>query len=259
MSSESMLARLDQYYNEQGISAVGFKCPHRGECSSVCAPGQMATPQAAYVGPGYEEGKLPRLLFVSSDTCETWYKDHPEWVTLEGVRKITLSDRLKNSSNPNTHWHQTFDFARLLLAAFAKERLGVSLTINEAVEYFSHTRSVRCKDGTIGTREGNELMARNCKRFLKGEIQAMSPDIIVAQGARARNALWNIFPVIRQVSMPEYPMTYCQIVQLSEGHTAIRIVAKHPCARGRNGWKRGEKKQFMDWALKSVRELIPVA
>jgi len=254
-----MLDKLGRYYDEQGISAVGFKCPHLEKCSSVCAPGQMATAQAPYVGPGFEEGKLPRLLFVSSDTCDVWYKDHPELVTLEGTRQRTLSDGLKYRKNPNTHWHQTFDFARLLLAVFAKKRLGKILTINDAVEYFAHTRSVRCKDGSIGTREGNVVLANNCRNFLKREIEIMTPDIIVVQGTRAKNALGNSFPVIRQVFMPGYPNTFYQIVQLEANHTAIMIVAKHPCARGRNGWKRGEKKQFIDWAAKSVQEFTPVA
>ena len=59
--------------------------------------------------------------------------------------------------------------------------------------------------------------------------------------------------------LPDYPTTIMQLVQIGATHTAIKIVAKHPCARGRNGWKRGEKNQFMDWAGTSVQEFIPVS
>jgi hypothetical protein len=145
------------------------------------------------------------------------------------------------------------------LAQYAKVRLNKSIDRDKVVEYIAHARSVRCKDSSIGSKEGSKMMLSNCRELLSGEVTAMQPDIIVAQGARARNSLAGAFPVIRKVAMPGYPNTFYQIVQVEANHTAIMIVAKHPCARGRNGWKRGEKKQFMDWAAKSVQEVIPVA
>ncbi len=251
MNSESMLDQLDRYHQGHGISPVDFKCPNVQKCRSVCSQGQMATAEAPYVGPGYEEGILPRLLFVSSDTCQAWYMGHPEWVTLESIRKLTLEKGLGGRS-PNTHWYQTFALAQSLLAPFAKDTLG----LNDVVRFFAHTRSVRCKDGSIGTREGSDIMAINCRGFLKGEIEILQPDIIVTQGKRAKNSLAGAFPVIRRVAMPGHPNTFYQIVQVAADHTAVMIVAKHPCARGRN-WKRGEKKQFIEWATKSVREVFP--
>lgn len=259
MNPESMLDRLDQYYQTQGISAVGFNCKHREACSALCAPGQMITAQEAYVGPMYEEGILPRLLFVSSDTSAQWFQGHPEWVTLRATRKTVLDDRLTNCPNSNTHWHQTHAWAQALLAPYAKNRLDKDISIDGITEYFSHTHSTRCKDSSIGTNEGNYRMTIKCREFLKGEIEILCPDIIVAQGARARSSLCNIVPVIQHVPMPEYPETFYEIVQLEGNHRAIKVVAKHPCARGRNGWKRGEKKQFVEWAAKSVQEFIPLA
>ena len=262
MSAESMLTRLHQYYKEKGISAVGFNCPHREKCSQTCVHGPMATAQEPYVGPGYEEGKLPRLLFVSSDTCDAWYKDHPEWVSLESVRECTLRRGL-DGRKPNTHWYQTVDLARALLTSFAKDRLGKTLDIKKAsgcLEFLAHTRTVRCKDSKGGTPEGSNRMAINCSGFLKGEIEIMLPHIIVAQGARARNALGQSFPVIRLEKMQGYPNTLYQIIQINRNHTAIKIVAKHPCAHNGSkpgNWKPGEKEQFMEWAAKSVREFIP--
>ncbi len=256
MSAETMLDRLDRYYREQGISPIGFKCPSFEKCSSVCATGQMATAEAPYVGPEYEEGRLPRLLFVSSDTCDAWYKDHPELVTLERIRQLTLSKGLDNRP-PNTHWYKTFDLARFLMSPFAENRLGRTLGLNDVVGFFAHTRSVRCKDGSIGTREGSNLMAINCSRFLKGEVEIMQPDIIVTQGARARNALAGAFPVIRHDAMPGNPRhrAFYEIIQITDSHAAIKIVAWHPCAH----WKGDDKKKFVDWAVKCVQEFIPAS
>jgi hypothetical protein len=80
MSTESMLERLDQYYQSQGIPALGFNCKHRDACSAVCEPGQMVSVPESYVGAEYEAGILPRLLFVSSDTNNPeWLKDDPKW------------------------------------------------------------------------------------------------------------------------------------------------------------------------------------
>jgi len=215
----------------------------------------MATAQAAYVGPGFEEGKLPRLLFVSSDTCDaSWYKDNPKLLTLEGVRKTALSDRLKNVE-PKGHWYKTLDLARKLLAPFAKDRLAHPLNIDGVLEYVAHARSTRCKDISIGKGEGKEDMYLNCRGFVKGEVVAMQPDIIITQGARAREALKGAFPVERHVAMPGYPghKAHFEIINISDNHKAIKIVAWHPCAH----WRGKDKQLFAEWAAKNVQEFIP--
>lgn len=257
MISESMLDKLDRYYQSQGISALGFNCKHREACSSDCK-GQMVSVPESYVGAEYEAGTLPRLLFVSSDTNDVkWLKDHPEYGTLREIRKLMWDNKNKPLKHQG-HWHKTLELAQALLAPYAKERLGKVIEFNDFVGYIANVRSTRCKDISIGTREGDPRMFLNCIGFLKGEIEALCPDIIVTQGTRAKKALWNTFPVTRRVPMPGNPHhgAFYEIVQLAENHTAIKIVAWHPCARG---WRSGEKQQFMDWAAKSVRGVIPVA
>jgi hypothetical protein len=259
MSSNTMLDRLDWYYREQGISAKDFKCKHVKACQSVCKSGEMVSLPAAYVGPEYEKGTLPRLLFVSSDTNDaSWVKMMGTgWGSLEDEREVNLKDH--RSPRANTHWGQTLDLAVKLLSQYSKGRLNKDICCDKIIEYIAHTRSVKCKDSTIGAKEGHPKMLSNCRGILVGEVKAMQPEIIVVQGARARSSLAGAFPVIRKVAMPGYPNTYYQIVQFDSDHTAIMIIAKHPCARGRNGWKRGEKKRFTDWASKSVQEVLPVA
>jgi hypothetical protein len=250
-----MLDALDQYYRAQGIPAIGFNCKYRDACSALCAPGKMVSVPESYVGLGYEEGKLPRLLFVSSETNNSSGWENPERGALRGIRAGYWETRNLLPA-ANTHWYQTLDLARVLLAPYAEVRLRGTVTFNDFVGYIANARSTRCRDsGITDGREGNPLMSANCRGFLKGEIEVMRPDIIVVQGARARNAQWNLFPVIRKDLMPGYPATFCEIVQISETHTAIKLVAKHPCARN---WKPGEKKAFADWAAQRVRAFIPV-
>jgi len=218
----------------------------------------MVSVPESYVGAEYESGILPRLLFVSSDTNDPkWLKDDPNMGTLREIRKIKWRDRnLPCHQNPQGHWHQTIKMAQAILAPFVKERLGKVIEFNDFVSYFANVTSTRCKDLSIGTKEGNPLMFGNCMGFLKGELEVLRPDIIVTQGTRARNALWNMFQTPNgRVPMPGNPQhkAFYEIGQFSDGHNAIKIVAWHPCAH----WKSGEKEKFMDWAARSVRELIP--
>jgi hypothetical protein len=269
MSSESMLDRLDRYYHEQNISASDFKCKHLNACRSVCKPGEMVSLPEAYVGPEYVGPKdeaetplprLPRLLFVSSDPNDSsWVKGDyaTTWFSLKNIR----DDKLQNHrwAPAKTHWGQTLKLAGALLAPFALKCLSKGIDQDKIVEYIAHANSTRCKDCTIGSKEGNPIMRSNCRDNLVGEVIIMQPAIIVTQGKRAREALAEAFRVIRRVAMPGHPDTIYQLVQLDENHTAIMIVAKHPCARGKHGWKRGEKKSFVEWATKSVQELISPA
>lgn len=257
MISESMLDKLDRYYQEQGISANDFRCKHIDACKSVCKHDQMVSLPESYVGPEYEAGTLPRLLFVSSDTNEaSWVNGMAAgWGSLRDVREDKL--QWHRWSGANTHWQKTLDFAGSLLAPFAIERLSKNIASDKVVEYIAHANSARCKDSTIGAKEGHPMMATNCRELLLGEVMIMQPDIIVTQGARARNSLAGAFPVIRHVAMPGNPChkAFYEIIQISDSHAAIKIVAWHPCAH----WKGNDKRNFVEWATESVREFIPTA
>jgi len=256
MNSESMLARLDRYYHEQSISANDFKCKHLHACRSVCKPGEMVSLPEAYVGPQYEAKTLPRLLFVSSDTnAASWRKEYfTGWGSLMDIREDKLQHHKRAPAN--RHWGQTLNLAGALLAPFALKCLSKGIDQDKIVEYIAHANSTRCKDSSIKKGEGKEKMYLNCRGYIKDEVVVMQPDIIVTQGVRARGALKDVFPVIQHIAMPGYPETFWEIVQLEESHRALKIVAKHPCARGEHGWKSGEKKQFIEWATKSVQEFI---
>jgi hypothetical protein len=100
-------------------------------------------------------------------------------------------------------------------------------------------------------------MAVNCREYLKGEIETLQPDIIVTQGARARNAMAWKFGTNHRVVMPGNPRhrAFHESVEMPMNLRAMKIVGWHPCAH----WRRGEEEQFMDWAIESVQKVIPPA
>jgi len=61
-----MLEQLKNYYKSNGISALNFNCKHQEICRGSCS--DFTTAKEAFVGPEYEKGSIPRLLFLSLDS-----------------------------------------------------------------------------------------------------------------------------------------------------------------------------------------------
>lgn len=243
-----MFDKLGRYYREQNISVTDFGCKHLAECKAVCK--DFVPMREAFVGEEYDNGSYPRLLFVSSDSIGSREKSDR---TLKAMRNyhqnLTKTDK-------RGHWYKTNALARRLLGETKEKPLPFGF--DKTCRYFAFVNSAKCKDFFEGQKEGSRnILFLNCREFIKGEVDILQPDIIVAQGKKAAETLFMAsYPCSPQVAMLGYPSTVCQIVQLEANHKAIKIVAKHPCARGRYGWKPGEEKQFTDWAAKSVQEFI---
>lgn len=245
MSSESMLDKLDRYYREQNISVTEFDCKHQPECKAVC---KVFVPmRSAFVGEEYEKGLYPRLLFVSSDSKGS---PNPEDRTLLAMRAYHQNDAkcVKKSG----HWYRTNALARRLLGETTERPLpfGFDMTCR----YFAFTNSSKCKDFFEGQKESRKgILFTNCRKFVIGEVDILQPDIIVAQGRKAAEALltggWR---VISRDRMFDYPDTCFEIIQLTDNRRAIKIVMKHPCAH----WDTGEMSKSANWATKSVQEFV---
>ena len=76
--SVPMLAELDQYYREEGISAVVFAYKSYPACSAGCAPRKFLTTHEAFVGSEYEKGAVPRHLFISLEPADEWPVSEPK-------------------------------------------------------------------------------------------------------------------------------------------------------------------------------------
>lgn len=228
---ESMLTSLDQYYGQQGISAVGFACKNKHACSAGCIPEQFVTTREAFVGVEYEKGTLPRLLFVSIDAATDWPGPKPEERTLRAMRDSEPTP-CSNAAQRGTHWYETHEFACRLLEPFAEAQLGEAVPFDQICGYFAHTNSAKCKNLAMGTQQGKSVLFANCRQFIPGEVEVLRPQIIVTQGMWAREALRGAFSVEREERMPGQPDYGYQVVKLAH-HTAIKFETAHPRAFGR--------------------------
>jgi hypothetical protein len=254
-SALGMLEQLEKYYLKQRISAIAFNCENISECSAGCKPGDFVTAREAFVGSEYEKGTLPRLLFISLDASDEWPGPEPENRTLQAVRAEVESAKL---TRRGTHWRETHELAHGILDSIATERLGHSLSIEQINRYFAHTNSAKCKDKSMGTRQGRPVLFKNCRPFIHGEVEILCPDILVTQGRWARESIRAAFRVLRQEWMPDHSDKYGYKVIEVAGRQVISFETAHQRAFGLF-WP--EKEIAYPWykqeALQFVRKFKP--
>ena len=175
-----MLNQLENYYRTQGILATHFTCPHRMQCKEGYND-KFTGPKSALVSTGYEDGELPRLLIVSSDSGSG--KIDPEQRLPSAVR-----DRMEGEDvyklKKREHWYLTHELAWHILKRFNK-----NLEFGKTKHYFAHANAAKCSQNKPGRSQADPILFRNCQRYLAGEIRMLCPDIVVTQGKRAREGL----------------------------------------------------------------------
>ena len=225
-----MLDELSHYYGAAGISALGFRCPMSARCSAVCA--DFITAREAFVGSEYELGTLPRLLFVSLDPSFDLAEGDPARRTLAAMRQWEESKVRSPGGGVGFpkmgHWYQTQKFAHELLLPVARARRR-TLPFQEVHRYFAHTNSAKCKDAARGTCQGHRELFKNCRRFIPGEVEVLSPDVLVTQGAPARASLKGAFEVLSRAEAPNGG-AYSYEVILVGGRQVLKYTMSHPCA-----------------------------
>ena len=209
-----MITELSKYYEEKGILSTKFNCPFLSACS--CGnPRNLIKGKAAYIGKYYEDHRLPRILFVSLDMGSDKDFEIAEKRTPEGVRKV--EEYRHWSSLPNLlHWFETHYFAQKIAQV-----MGFMYQANEVNHIFAHTNSAKCCEN----KESNEMSAttlyKNCRSFIRGELEILDPEILVTQGGQADNAIKNTFPDIS---------TDADFVSLSQIHERVGLIRinNHP-------------------------------
>lgn len=220
---------LDNYYRRQGISATNFACPMATSCQSVCT--DFIAAREAFVGSDYEKGTLPRLLFLSLDPARDLSGRNEENRTTQFMRDWE-ENRCDPASLPKgSHWRQTHQCAHDILERVSVNRGHGSLKFRDIHRFFAHTNSAKCKDAARGTAQGRTLLFKNCRRFIPGEVAALRPDVIVTQGALARDAIENAFPLIRTGTCPTNEMYKYQVVSVNQ-RPVLKLSMAHPKARG---------------------------
>jgi hypothetical protein len=218
-----MLADLRAYYDSQRIGAVSFDCPHYSDCSRGSA--RFTTAKEAYVGPAYEEGVIPRLLFLSLDSGDA--HPAPSERTLEAVRRQELGRDVRRLDRAQ-HWYLTHELAWRILRHF---KAGVS--IERITPYFAHCNSAKCCENNPGRRQASKVLYRNCRRYIPGELRVLLPDIVVTQGAEARNAVESAFDgSVRDATHDEDPHCPHRLLTVTDTHRAVWFHTHHPSAFG---------------------------
>ena len=176
----TIFQNLKDYYQKTGISATNFRCAHLADCKRTCT--SFTEAREAYVGTKYEEGKVPRLLFLSLDSGDG--EVEPEGRTMESCRawEENLCDVSKLPKN--LHWYRTHELAYVLIKQF--DPTVKLTTINP---YFAHTNSAKCCMNKEGRKMADWQMFKNCQQYIAGELCCLEPDIIVTQGDKAKEAI----------------------------------------------------------------------
>lgn len=210
-----MLGELDNYYRNRGIHSMDFRCCCQGACSSAVKPeGQFTEAKSAFIGTRYEDGSAGcRLLFLGSDPGagkKAWPK--PEQRTPEAIRKKVQTD--PPSGRP--HWWGTLRFALRILSSFDHRLEDLRNELNKVdsgdcrlwmaskflnqqrrreefqtlvTPSFAQANAARCSVNAKGSREADKILYANCHKYLCGEIEVLTPDVIVTQGKKATEAL----------------------------------------------------------------------
>ncbi|KAF0110103.1 MAG: hypothetical protein FD147_1888 [Chloroflexi bacterium] len=180
-----MLVELNAFYKSNGISAIDFHCPHFEECSRFSRD-TFTTAKEAFVSTGYVAHIQPRILFLSLDSGSA--DRDPKRKTIEFIRQHEEYEEDVLRLPKNKHWYRTHELAFRILRHFDK-----SLKIEDAKKYFAHINSAKCCMNNPGRAQANSILFENCRGFIPSEIEILAPDVIITQGAWAKQAILNAF------------------------------------------------------------------
>ena len=218
-----MLRELNRFYESRGISPVGFGCPSRSACSAQSP--HFTEAKASFVGPSYEERRLPRLLFLSLDSGSA--DPDPRRRTAEAVRRQNLATDVE-ALPKNKHWYRTHELAFELLRQFKAD-----LTVADTRLYFAHVNSAKCCQNKPQRKLADNTLFENCRRFIPGELRILSPDVVVTQGGWAKAAILKGFAVpqhdVRTVDGAHYETGF---IELEPGRKCLWLQTYHPANFG---------------------------
>jgi hypothetical protein len=116
-------------------------------------------------------------------------------------------DDLRTLGNPintkgieeNRLWCQAFDLARLILEPFFSKSRDEKWVWENAYTHVAHTNSAKCTQNKKGGAKADNHLFQNCREFMRQEIIALEPNIVVTFGVEAWASLGkNNFPVIEE-------------------------------------------------------------
>lgn len=192
-----MLQRLYRYYEDKGILSTSFACMHKKQCSAGSP--DFTGPKSAFVSTGYENrsSNLPRLLFLSLDSGSGDRDDRKRLP--KALRQQEERERDVLALHKGKHWYKTHE-----LAWYIFKRFNPDIRLEDAKGYFAHANSAKCCMNKPGRKQADRVLFRNCREYLRGELEILCPDIIVTQGAEAKRAVESFYKLLERVDDDEY-------------------------------------------------------
>jgi len=140
------------------------------------------------------------------------------------VRETELKRDL-SKCNKGRHWYKTHELALKLLEQFSE-----NLSIYNIIRYFAHTNSAKCCMNKKGSRMAEKRLFINCREYLQGEIKILQPDILVTQGAKAREAIEEVFAgrIKGYESLNILDLCKFKVVEIVDRHNSLWIPTDHP-------------------------------
>ncbi len=216
--TETMFQQLYRYYKDNGILSTSFTCSHKEQCGSGSL--EFTGPKSAFVSTGYENKScnLPRLLFLSLDSGDGDKNDRNRLP--EALRQQEETDRDVLALPKHKHWYRTHE-----LAWYIFKRFDLGIRLEDAKKHFAHANSAKCCMNKPGRKKANSILFRNCQEYLPGELEILCPDIIVTQGAEAKEAVGVFYRTRKAID------EYASIIKM-DGREVFWLHTYHPANGG---------------------------
>lgn len=237
-----LLKKLENYYRNNGILSTDFKCEYFNECRGEMkltpenaktaeeVRETFTTAKSALVGECYGDS-VPRLLFVSLDPGSAIREGSPANYSSaksrlpEEVRRINMerAERIKCGGEKSApRIKGTNNLAYCILRAFNSE-----IAEDAVIKYYAHINSVKCCMNKKDRKKAAGILFRNCRNYLRGEIELLAPEIVVSHGKDAKKGLDYAF---RGENITGKPHGF-YICNLREGLSFCWLHTPHPSAR----------------------------
>ena len=243
----TMLVKLENYYRERGIyPAAGddFGCKRLRDCRDLKFTPLSATKlsqvqntftpgHSAYVGAGYESA-VPRVLFVALDLGTVLRNDDPDYNyvppenrTPIGIRKSHERMLALIAAGKDKARRPTLKKSNLLAKDILQNLPGMPEEGGDFMQFCARVNAVKCTVNKEGRAQADNHLYTNCREcdYLRGEIEILSPNVIVSLGVQAKKAVEFAFSVSSE-------WTQERVVTLRDGKEAIWFPSYHPSSYG---------------------------
>lgn len=232
--------------------ADDFRCPNLADCSrlSRARGARFHTGTWPYVGPEYGRavirGRRVRILFVAMERGGS--HDPSEELAF---KQTQYNFRVAAEERSNPHMGGVAEIMKHLVDEVDPRRYS---------QQFALTNAVKCVEYTGRMDSGSTTkMIKNCKSYLRAEIDALKPDLVITQGTHPRDTVCQILDPLRPLAdfADEDGRSRSRI--LATGSRLI-VTTPHPARLKGLGWKSGGLPAFLDAAVQRARdELVALA